>query len=176
MPVISPGYHPCWPTPSGVSGKESAYQCKRHGFDPWIRKNLWRGTWQPTIVFLPGKFHGQRNLAGYSPWGHKVLDTTEHAHPDPPAIGWRFPWTLPQVLLIHYCGSQNSETFYLLDHQFIRKSYNSGTARWKRYIGRGTGEVLKTSELIFQCPSNQELPETSIVGLLWRLYCMGLIE
>ena len=27
--------------------------------------------WQPTSVFLPGKFHGQRSLAGYSPWGHK---------------------------------------------------------------------------------------------------------
>ena len=28
-------------------------------------------------VFLPGKFHGQRSLAGYSPWGHKELDTTK---------------------------------------------------------------------------------------------------
>ena len=33
----------------------------------------WRRKWQPTPVFLPGKFHGQRNLAGYSPWGHKRL-------------------------------------------------------------------------------------------------------
>ena len=33
--------------------------------------------WQPTPVFLPGKFHGQRSLAGYSPRGHKELDTTE---------------------------------------------------------------------------------------------------
>ena len=31
---------------------------------------------QPTPVFLPGKFHGQRSLVGYSPWGHKELDTT----------------------------------------------------------------------------------------------------
>ena len=29
---------------------------------------------------LGGKFHGQRSLAGYSPWGCKELDTTEHAH------------------------------------------------------------------------------------------------
>ena len=28
-------------------------------------------------VFLPGKFHGQRSLVGYSPWGHKEADTTE---------------------------------------------------------------------------------------------------
>ena len=32
---------------------------------------------QPTPVFLPGEFHGQRGLAGYSPWGHKELDMTE---------------------------------------------------------------------------------------------------
>ena len=35
--------------------------------------------WQPTPVFLPGKFHGQKSLAGYSPWGCKESDTTEHA-------------------------------------------------------------------------------------------------
>ena len=37
-------------------------------------------TWQPTPVFLPGESHGQRSLAGYSPWGHKELDTTERLH------------------------------------------------------------------------------------------------
>ena len=33
-----------------------------------------------TPVFLPGKFHGQKSLAGYSPWGHKELDMTKHVH------------------------------------------------------------------------------------------------
>ena len=33
--------------------------------------------WLPTPVLLPGEFHGQRSLAGYSPWGHKKSDTTE---------------------------------------------------------------------------------------------------
>ena len=33
--------------------------------------------WLPTPVLLPGEFHGQRNLVGYSPWGHKELETTE---------------------------------------------------------------------------------------------------
>ena len=36
--------------------------------------------WKPTPVSLPGKLHGQRRLVGYSPWGHKELDMTEHAH------------------------------------------------------------------------------------------------
>ena len=34
----------------------------------------------PGAVFLPGIFHGQRNLAGYSPRGHKESDTSEHMH------------------------------------------------------------------------------------------------
>ena len=33
--------------------------------------------WQPTPVFLPGEFHGQRSMVGYSPWGHKESDWTE---------------------------------------------------------------------------------------------------
>jgi len=40
-------------------------------FDPWVRKIPWRRKWEPTPVFLPGKSHGQKILAGYSPWGHK---------------------------------------------------------------------------------------------------------
>ena len=32
------------------------------------------------ISFLPGKFHGQRSLVGYSPWGREELDTTEQLH------------------------------------------------------------------------------------------------
>ena len=36
-----------------------------------------RGAWQHIPEFLPGESHGQRRLAGYSPWGHKELDTTE---------------------------------------------------------------------------------------------------
>jgi len=50
---------------------------KRHGFHPWVRKIPRRRKWQPTAVFLPGEPHGQRILAGYSPWGHKELDMTE---------------------------------------------------------------------------------------------------
>ena len=39
-----------------------------------------RRNWQPTPVFLPGKFHGQRSLLEYSPWGHKETGMTEHTH------------------------------------------------------------------------------------------------
>ena len=46
-------------------------------FDPWVGKISWRRAWQPTPVFLPGKSHGQRYLAGYSLWDHIELDMTE---------------------------------------------------------------------------------------------------
>ena len=45
--------------------------------DPRVGKILWSRNWQPTPVFSPGEFHGQRSLAGYSPWGCKESDTTE---------------------------------------------------------------------------------------------------
>ena len=50
---------------------------KRHRFDPWVGKIPWRRKWQPTLVFLPEESHGQKSLAGYSPWGHKEWGTTK---------------------------------------------------------------------------------------------------
>ena len=55
-------------------------QCSRHKrskFDPWVGKIPCRREWQPTPVFLPGEFHGQRSLAGYSQWDLIESDTTE---------------------------------------------------------------------------------------------------
>ena len=60
--------------PSWLSGKEPACQWKIHRFYPWVRKIPWRRKWQPTSVFLPRKSHGQRSLAGCSPWGHKRVE------------------------------------------------------------------------------------------------------
>ena len=69
---------------SGAGGKESACQCRRHRFDPWLGKIPWNRKWRPTPVLLSGKSPRQRSLVGYSPWGRKELDTTErlsmHTH------------------------------------------------------------------------------------------------
>ena len=68
--------------PGGSNGKESACQKKKKknlpairetGFNPWVRKILWRRERQSTPAFLPGEFQGQRSLAGYSPWSRKEL-------------------------------------------------------------------------------------------------------
>ena len=53
-----------------TSGKESACQCRRPQrcrFDPCVGKISWKRKWQPTPVFSPGEFLGQKSLAGYSP-------------------------------------------------------------------------------------------------------------
>ena len=80
--------------PGAPSGKEYACQCKRHkrgSFDPWVGKIPCRRKWQSTPVFLPGESHGQRNLAGYSPGGHKKSDTTGQLSTVQSSIGpdWR---------------------------------------------------------------------------------------
>ena len=68
------------------NGKESACQSRRRKrcvFNPWVGKIPWRRKWQLTLVFLPGKFHGQRSMAGYSPWGPKRARhywVTEYTH------------------------------------------------------------------------------------------------
>ena len=60
--------------PRRCGGKGPACQSRRHKrweLGPSVGKVPWSGKWQHTPVFLPGKFHGQRRLAGYSPWGWK---------------------------------------------------------------------------------------------------------
>ena len=57
--------------------KKSACNAGDLGLIPVLGRLSWRREWQPTPVFLPGEFHGERSLAGYSSWGCKESDTTE---------------------------------------------------------------------------------------------------
>ena len=60
---------PLWLCFPGCSDcKIVCLQSQRPGFSLWVGKIPRRRKWQPTPVFLPGKFHGRRNLMGYSPW------------------------------------------------------------------------------------------------------------
>jgi len=63
--------------PRWCSDKESACLGRRHRFNPRVGKIPWRRKWQPTLASLPGKSHGQRSLAGYSPWGCKESNMTK---------------------------------------------------------------------------------------------------
>ena len=66
LPTIPMQGLPWW-----LSSKDSACQCRRQEFNPWVGKIRWRRKWQPTPVFLPGKAQGQRRMVGYSLRGHK---------------------------------------------------------------------------------------------------------
>ena len=78
MPVFAIYHGSVQSFPGGSDDKESARNVGKPGsFNPWGKKIPWWREGQPTPVFSPGKFHGQRSLAGYSPRGCKESDTTE---------------------------------------------------------------------------------------------------
>ena len=66
-------YHIHEDFPGGSVVQNPPAKCRTPGFDPWV--------WQPTPVWLPGEFHGQRDLVGYSPWGPKRVGH-DWAHTD----------------------------------------------------------------------------------------------
>ena len=105
-------------TPRWLRGKESACQCRRHrrcGFSPWVRKFPWR-KWQPTPILLPGKFHGQRSLVGYSLWDCKELDMTECTHTH------IHTHTHLSMYLFIYLYSKSVESFVYLSYLFYENS------------------------------------------------------
>ena len=57
--------------PWWLSCKEVTCQFRKWGLNPWVGKIPQKRKWQPTLVFLPRKSHGQRKLVDYSQWGHK---------------------------------------------------------------------------------------------------------
>ena len=84
-----------------ISSKESTYQTEDAGLIPGRGRSPGEGDGNLCQQFLPGKSHGQRNLEGYSPQGHKELDMTEllnHHH----------------VLL--YCWSRKQHQYSCLEH------------------------------------------------------------
>ena len=72
----------CWgfPSDSVVKNLPANAGDMKYGSNPWVRKIPRSRKWQLTPGFLPGKFQGQRNLAGYSPWSTKELDLIEHTY------------------------------------------------------------------------------------------------
>ena len=61
--------------PRWLRGKQTTCQCRRLRLDPWIEKIPWKREWQPTPIFLPEKFHGQRSLAGLQSMGSQKSQT-----------------------------------------------------------------------------------------------------
>ena len=97
--------------PRWLSSDESSCQCRRHRFDPWVRKIPWRRKWQPTPVFLPGKSR-TGGLVGYSPWAHKGLSMTG---------GWAYTQGLPHSCLEPHCSSYGGRRSKWKAGDFLRE-------------------------------------------------------
>ena len=120
--------HPTSDTSFGFPGssdsKESSCNAGELGSIPGLGRRKWRRKWQPTPVFLPGESHGQRSLAGYSPWDCKESDTTERPH-------FHFPVSLLLILLTVLASHPFRSELYsvgyelLVTHKVNLASYNS---------------------------------------------------
>ena len=94
--------------PKWHSGKESSCQCrrcKRCSFNPW--EIPWSRKWQPTPVFLPGKFHGQRSLVDYRSKDHKESDTSKHREVGHNRSPYSERWSFPYILLLQSCKNRH---------------------------------------------------------------------
>ena len=107
--------------PGWLHGRESACQCRRLGFNPWVRKSLCRRKWQPTPVFLPEKSHGHRSLKGYSPWGHKRV---RHDLATKQQNNNKYSSTIKSKELL-----KNATTGWIIKHYAIVRSDTEGCSR-----------------------------------------------
>ena len=105
----------------GCSDKESACQCRRRRFNPWVRKIPWKRNRQHTSVLSPGKFHGQRSLVGDSPWGRKrvgydlATKQQQNAKPNPRGFCFSFP---VHSLCVQFIRTGLEDCFFLYETPF----------------------------------------------------------
>ena len=98
----------CW-----LRGWRICQQCRTPRFNPWVGKiPRWR-TWQPTPVFLPRKFCGQRRLVGYSLWSRKELDMTKQLTDFRFNAGYVFMEQAPELVVIRIHSDWKNDAFFL---------------------------------------------------------------
>ena len=117
---------------------------KRCGFDHWVGKIPWWRVWQPSPVFLPGESRGQRSQVGYSPWGHKELDTTErlsthactptHRHTHSKFFPLTFKKSLLKYILRTYCIPKIGITCTFFSLKVSLKKSQPNLCAWCRSI------------------------------------------
>ena len=98
---------------------------QKTGFNSWVGKSPWRRNWWPTPVFLPGKSHGQRRLAGYSTWGHKESDTTERLtlsilHTRNHSNRWKYSIEYDKILVPMELTSQYGKIYHKEINKIIK--------------------------------------------------------
>ena len=131
--------------------------CRRLGFNPWVGKIPWRREWLPTPVFLPGEFHGQRSLEGYSPQDPKESDMTEQL-----------------TLSLHFIDSsgllQNSEILRISGQTIISLKFNSSPN--PKIISKGISQVrtLEWVAISISRASSQPRDQTQVSRIAGRFF------
>ena len=80
-------------------GQRFSLQCRRPGFDLWVRKIPWRGAWQPAPVFLSGESHGFSLWCLLSCWGSWSLGLRGSVIAPCGLSSWGM-WTLEYTILV----------------------------------------------------------------------------
>jgi len=151
--------------PGATSGKESACQCKKCRFNPWVRRIPWSRKKQFCSVFLPGKSRGQRSLAGHTPWGCKESDTTEQLS----------PWMVVLVAVLLLSCIRLFVTPWTAAHQ----ASLSFTISWSLLRLRSIESIMSSNHLIFCCslffllsicPTVRVFSNESAVCIRWPEY------
>ena len=119
-------------TPRLCRDKETACQCRRCkgcGSIPGSGRSLLVGNDHPLQWFLSRKFHGQRSLVGYGPWGHKESDTTERLH--------------THTLMLHTCCGWLCKTWVWVE---VRERGPQGSEMVRFWLHSSLGCAMKTVE------------------------------
>ena len=164
---IGPNFKDFWHRPNiCVATGRRHRRCR---FDPWIGKIPWRWK-QPIPVFLPGKFHGQRSLVGYSPWGCKELDMTERLHFT--LDMWRATASL-HACWVTSVMSEFFATLWTVAHQTSLSMGFSRQEYWSGLLYPPPGDLLDTgveaASLAFSCIGRQVLYHWCHLGSFLRI-------
>ena len=116
-----------------LSGKEPNCQCRRHGFDPWVGMILWRRKWQPTLVSLPGKSHGQRSLGATV---HDIAKTQAQLSNTSLNTSFYITLTLRTMVQFH-------STIYSVDNERQLSYYQRKKLRLRRREGQNKPYSIK---------------------------------
>ena len=151
-----------------LSGKESACQCSRLGFHPWLEKIPWSRRGKPTPVFLPGKFRRQRSLAAYNSWGRKMVDTTATSGREPMQISlsiYIFRYTRMHVNSILLGEGHGTP----LQYSCLENPMDGG-AQWAAVHGVSKSRTrLSDFTFTFHFPALEKAMATHSSVLVWRI-------
>ena len=145
-------------------------ECRRPGFDPWIERIPWRRAWQPIPVLLPGEFHGQRSLMGYSRWGRTEPYTTEWLTHELITAGGSlstngaYPFPIPIDQLHLPCTNTYDSDFSFLQCSIFSSSLSMSVSGQDFRLTETDETQVAAAKLLQSCPTLCDSIDSSTPG------------